>query len=164
MEWVESILNQYGKLGVAQIQQDLMPYSKSGETVKSVHFEVFSQSTVDRLVILARAYIATIESGRPPRKSNSYEGFDLSLDQYLDKLGLPTKKSKTGVKYYKIGEFWFSAKSLAWKINKEGDKTYREGGRVVYSPTVIALIDAIKKSVRQEFKIQFVRTIKNVFA
>ncbi len=163
MEWTLSILDQYGKLGVDQIKKDLAPYSKSGKTVDSVHYEAWSKGTVDRLVIMARAYISTMETGRGPRTSSEYGGFDKGLESYLNDLNLQTKTSKGGIKYYKLGEYWFSAKSLAWKINKEGDKTYRAGGRTIYTPTVDALVDAIKKSIRKEFKVQFTRTIKNIF-
>jgi hypothetical protein len=158
------ILNQYGKLGVEAIQEDVAPLSATGKTKRSVHHTVEQKKEIYTLRILARKFFSAIETGRGPRKSVEYGGFDKGLEEYLNARGLETKVSKNGVKYWKIGNSWVSAKSLAHKINKEGDKTFRMGGRVVYSPTIAKLVQEIKGAVAKDFIHASITRIKNGFS
>lgn len=155
------ILNQYGKLGVDAIQSDVAPLSATGKTKRSVHHTVDQKGDISTLQILARQFFSAMETGRGPRKSSTYGGFDKGLEDYLNARGLQSKVSKGGIKYWKIGESWVSAKSLAHKINKEGDKTFRMGGRVVYSPTIAKLVQEITTAVRKDFIHSSITRIKN---
>jgi hypothetical protein len=56
-----------------------------------------------------------------------------------------------------------AAWGLAKKIQKEGDKTFKQGGRIVYSDDVDKFVDELKKECRKAAKIKFTRTIKNAF-
>lgn len=157
------ILSKWGKIGVEQIKTAVAPLSTTNETVNSVRDEVSGTPTSDTLKILGRPYFSTLETGRGPRKSAQEGGFKDNLEQYLKLKNLPTKKSKTGVTYYQIGPYWFSAKSLAWKINKEGDKTYREGGREVYSEVLAKFVEELKAAIREEYRSKFMVQIKTSF-
>lgn len=155
-EGSQSIVNRltdYGKLGVLALRTDVQKVSATGKTADSIRFEVSAESdgTVT-LRFLGRAFFKALETGRGPRKSSTYQQYDISLQEYLEAKGLPSKISKTGVKYFRLGEYWFSAKSLAWKINKEGDSVYKKGGRIVYSPTLTKLVSELKRAITQDFK------------
>lgn len=123
---IQDILTAYGAIGV-QMLKNAVP-KVTGKTAASIHAEVGE----NRLKIFGREFFRALETGRSPRESSSYGHFDSNLEGWLRAKGFPTKKSKSGVTYYKLGDQWFSAKSLAWKINKEGDKTFRQGGKDVY--------------------------------
>jgi hypothetical protein len=145
-------LTEFGKLGVLALRTDVQEVSATGKTADSIRFEISVES--DGTIVLrylARAFFKALETGRGPRKSSEYQQYDVSLEEWLESRGLPSKTSKSGVKYFKLGEHWFSAKSLAWKINKEGDAIYKKGGRIVYSPTLTKLADEIKRAIISDF-------------
>lgn len=156
-------LTEFGKLGVLALRTDVEPYSATRETINSIRFEISVEN--DGTIVLrfvGRAYFKTLETGRGPRKSSSYGQFDLNLEAYLEARGLPSRVSKSGIKYFKLGEHWFSAKSLAWKINKEGDSVFKKGGRIVYSPTLSKLAEEIKRAIISDFSKYFIREIIKV--
>lgn len=159
---LKQVLDQYGRLGVEALKEDIAGLSTTNKTAESIRYEITEKDEVVRLQILARAYFSTLETGRGPRKSSTDGGFKDNLTEYLDAKGFVTKTSKSGIKYYKIGDNWYSAKSLAWKINKEGDKTYRSGGRVVYSPTITKLAQEIITAVKRDFIQSTITRIRNV--
>lgn len=161
---IEDTLNEYGKLGVESLKGDVRPLSATSKTERSIHHTVEVKYPIYRLRILARQFFSAIETGRGPRKSSSYGGFDKGLEEYLKARGVASKVSKSGTRYYKLGESWVSAKSLAHKINKEGDETYRKGGRVVYSPTIAKLVAEIKAAVKKDFIHAAITRIKNGFS
>lgn len=161
---IVDLLNQYGKIGVDALKADVAPYSATHKTQESIHYTVEEKGYISTLQILARAYFSTMETGRGPRKSSAYGGFDKGLDQYLQARGLPSRVSKSGIRYYKLGSSWVSAKGLAHKINKEGDATYKKGGRVIYSPTIAKLVDEITAAVAKDFIHSAVTRIKNGFS
>lgn len=145
----QEILEAYGPIGV-EVVRNAIP-KVTGKTSASVRSEVEH----NRLSIYGRAYFRALETGRSPRESSSDGGFKDNLEGWLKAKGFQTKKSKTGVTYYSIHGQWFSAKSLAWKINKEGDKTFRQGGKEVYFNEVekflAELTEKISKSKADEY-------------
>lgn len=154
------ILTDYGKLGVEALRQDVQKVSATGKTADSIRFEVdIPEEGLEKLTFFGRQFFKTLETGRGPRKSNEYGGFDKSMEEYLEARGLPSKVTKSGKKYFRIGDYWFSAKSLAWKINKEGDQTYKKGGRIVYSKTLSKLVVELRRAITKESTRSFIKQI-----
>lgn len=148
-------LEQWADKGVAVIQDAVSKVSSSGATAASVRKEMISK---DHFQILGRAGFQAIETGRGPRKDNAYGEFDKHLEQWMQHEGFPSKVSKTGVKYFSIGGQWFSAKSMAWKINKEGDHRYRTGAvRDVYSKALAKFVEQMENAIIKD-KLQEVKT------
>ena len=141
------ILDRFGRLGVAMLKTQVSKVASSGDTGESIYYETSDNG----LQLIGRAAFASLETGRGPRKNSESSGLDTKLDKWLDIQGFPTKTSKTGVKYYKMGDFWFSAKSLAWKMNKEGDKKWRQGHgakvRDVYSSALAKFVELLEKAI-----------------
>lgn len=134
---------------VTKVKADIQPYSVSGESAKSVRAEVISPTEeVDRLVIYGPAYI---ETGRGPRESSKESGFEDRIYQWVQSVfpGESPVAQKKLAKYFR------------WKINQEGDKTFKEGGRKVYSDTLIKMTDEIKAAAVKEFRIKFSKFVKN---
>lgn len=135
------ILDTYGKIGEESLKQDVDKVSATGKTKASVRYEIVKEGTTQSLIWYGRKFFKALETGRGPRKSDQYQEFDVSMYEYMQARGigadLPEKKRKQ------------LARFLAWKINKEGDKTFKMGGRQVYSDNlnkiVQELIAAVKK-------------------
>lgn len=138
------LLSKYGDIGI-QMLQGLIP-KVTGKTAASLHKDV----TKDRLIIWGRPFFRALETGRSPRVKTQQGDFKQNLDEWLRAKGFETKKSKSGIVYYKIGTQWFSAKSLAWKINKTGDKTFRQGGKDVYFSQLEKFIEELNAEVKKE--------------
>lgn len=146
---VKEILEAYGKIGVARVKQLLEIVMATGKTINSVKYEVTNTGTMDRLQIKARPFTSAIETGvSPTTKGPSKEMID-SLTEYAQARGMDKPKS--------------AAWAIAKTIQKEGDKTYRQGGRDVYSSGVDELVKEIKGAIRKEFKIKATSLIKNTF-
>lgn len=137
------ILKTYGELGTKAIKAEVSKISATGKTAESVEYEVKSDDDTDKLIIYGRAFFSTIETGRGPRKNDSYQGFDKSMLEYMKSRGigadLPEKKREQ------------LARFLAYKINKEGDKTYKEGGRNVYSNALEKIIKELRIALTKDF-------------
>lgn len=144
LESAVKILTDYGKLGVEALRQDVQKVSATGKTADSIRFEVAVENGAITLRFLGRQFFKAIETGRGPRKSSTYQEFDLNLLDYMKArgigAGLPEKKLKQ------------LAKFLAYKINKEGDSVFKQGGRIVYSPTLSKLVSELKRAITQDFK------------
>lgn len=143
----QPILEQYAILGVALLKENVSKVSASGKTAASIS----SYVTKDRLQLIGRGYFDALETGRGPRESSQDSGFKSGLEEWLQIKGFETKTSKSGTKYYKLGDQWFSAKSLAWKINKEGDSLWKKGHgekvRDVYSIALDAFAEELSRKV-----------------
>ncbi len=150
-----AILNEYGIMGVKAIQTVLRPESATGDTVKSIRYEVKIKDTVHSLIIYGRKFIKAVETGRGPRKSDEYQEFDKYMLRWMAARGigtdLPQKKKEQ------------LAKFLAYKINKEGDDLYKSGGKVVYTPTVEKLEKEITDRITQDFIQSTITRIKDGF-
>jgi hypothetical protein len=147
METLRKILEQYGNLGVEGIKADVQKVSATGKTAESVRHEVTYKDPIWKLTFYARAFFKALETGRKPRESTEYQEFDVSMLEYMQARGIGSDLSDKKKKQL--------AKFLAYRINKEGDKTYKQGGRIVYSQTlsklVDELIDALKKDVIRNY-------------
>jgi hypothetical protein len=162
----KDVLIKYAPIGVAVLKTNLQKVNTTGKTAASIRAVVTDTS----LKLIGRGYFAALETGRGPRKESAYGEFDNHLDEWLNAKGFSSKTSKTGVKYYKLGDQWFSAKSLAWKINKKGDKLWRKGKgakvRDVYSSAldkfVQLLIEEIKKDKLKTVKKTVFDSLKNL--
>lgn len=150
---LSQVLDNYGKLGVAALKQDVDKVSATGKTAASIRYEVVQKDTMQSLVIYGRQFFKALETGRGPRKSNQYQEFDVSMYEYMQARGigsdLPEKKRKQ------------LARFLAWKINKEGDKTYKAGGRIVYSPTLTRIIKELTEAVKKDVIGMFISEIRS---
>lgn len=145
----EKILDAYGKIGVQAIKQRVEVMSATGKTAASIRYE----SNEDTLIIYGRKFFETIEKGRGPRKSSEEGGFRDSMYEYMVAKGigadLPEKKRRQ------------LARFLTLKINKEGDKTFKKGGRNVYSDVVNKLVSELRKALIEDFRNSSITLIKN---
>lgn len=143
----QEILERYAPIGEQVLKDAVSKVSSSGRTASSIHAEVEK----DRLIIYGRAGFAALETGRGPRKSSEYGEFDKHLEEWMQDQGFQSKTSKSGTRYFKLGDQWFSAKSLAWKINKEGDKKWKQGHgeivRDVYSKALAKFVDQLSNAI-----------------
>lgn len=151
---VKDVLTKYGIIGVQALKQDVQKVSATGETEDSIRFEVSQEGTLTTLFILARAFFSTLETGRGPRKSSEQGDFLDNMWEYVQARGigadLPEKKRRQ------------LARFLTLKINREGDKTFKQGGRIVYSPTLTKLIDEIRAAVKKDLFGMYVKDVMSV--
>ncbi len=155
MESTHAILDKYGKIGVEALKQDVQKVSATGETADSIRYEVSGSAETDRLQIFARAFFSTLETGRGPRKSSEQGNFQDNMLEYMKSRGigsdLDEKKRKQLARFF------------TWKINKEGDQTFKSGGRIVYSPTLTKLVAELRTAVLKDFKRHTITVIKEAF-
>jgi hypothetical protein len=151
---VLEILEAYGKIGVQRIKQALEQVRATGKTINSVKYETSENNGVARLVIKARPYTSAIETGVKPVSAGSKPGIPpemiANLTEYAQARGMEKPES--------------AAWGIAKKIKQVGDKTYRMGGRTIYSDDVINLVNEIKKEAKKEYSIRFTTFIKNTWA
>jgi len=143
------ILQKYAPVGVRLVQTALEQVRASGKTIQSVKAEVIESNTVDRLQIFARPYTNRIEQGIGPTKKGPSSEMIKSLTEYAQARGFAKPES--------------AAWGLAKKIQKEGDRTHKQGGRVVYSDDVDKFVSELKNECRKVAKVKFTSTIKNSF-
>ncbi len=143
------ILEAYGKIGVERIKQALEQVRATGKTINSVKYETSETNGVSRLLIKARPYTSAIETGVSPSTKGIPPDMITSLTEYAQARGMDNPKSAA----------WAMAKT----IKKQGDRTFRKGGREVYSDDVIKLAKEIKTVVGKEYRINFTKFIKNTF-
>ena len=158
---LKDVLSAYAPKAVAAIKQSLQGISVTGKTMNSIRSEV----TETHLTVYGRGFMEAVEKGRGPRKNATYGEFDKHLEEWLQAKGFPSKKTKKGTTYYQLGQQWFSAKSLAWKINKDGDKLFKSGQtRDVYTTVVEKFLEELKAALaadqKQEFKKKVLESVK----
>lgn len=148
METTVKILQTYGAIGVQAVKSDIDRISVSGKSRDLTRFEVTSKNNVDTLIIFGAPYL---ETGRGPRQSSETSNFLDNIDLWVqDKF-----PGESPVKQRQLAKFF------RYRINKEGDATFKKGGRKVYSDTLDKLVEEIKAEVRKDFHIQFTNMIKN---
>jgi hypothetical protein len=153
---IDEILNNYGKLGVIALKESVQKVSATHNTENSIRYEVTKTADLYTLAYYARAFFSAMETGRGPRKSTTYGDFDTSMEDYMRARGIGNDLSEKKFKQL--------AKFLTYKINKEGDTTYKKGGRVVYSPIITKLIAEIKRAVTHDLIHSTITRIKNGFS
>lgn len=141
---LEQVLTQFGLLGVEALRKDVQKVSATGQTADSIRFEIQKKDNGNYVFrLLGRKYFSTLETGRGPRKSSEYGEFDLNLLEYMKARGIGADLSEK--KRQQLAKF------LAYKINKEGDKTFKKGGRIVYSETLSKFIDELTRAIKKDF-------------
>jgi hypothetical protein len=150
MEAVNELLDAYGRAGVELIRQ-VVPKA-TGKTAQSIEYEVYP----NRLVIYARAFFTALETGRGPRKSDEYQGFDKSLLEWMKAKGIGGELNEKKQKQL--------ARFLSYKINQRGDRTFRSGGKTVYSQVVDKFIqelsDEVIKMMTKEYTDKYVNDLQ----
>lgn len=152
MELIKNTLNNYGILGAELLKAAIQPLSATGKTVRSIGYSVTSKNDNDTLVIFGREFIATLESGRGPRKSGQQGNFLGNMLEYMAARGIGSDLSDKKKKQL--------ARFLTWKINKEGDKTFKQGGRQVYSNDLNKFIDQLHAALVKDFHVTFRNNLK----
>lgn len=151
MDTIKQTLNTYGQRGVNALRQDVQKVSATGKTADSIRYEVSFKEGVHTLAIIGRQFFKALETGRGPRTNSEYQGFDQSLLEYMQARGigsdLPENKRNQ------------LAKFLALKINKEGDRTYKQGGRQVYSKTLDKLVKELIEAIKDDLRILAINKI-----
>lgn len=149
-----SVLNKYGQIGVKVLKQAIAPIDATGKTQASIRYVVDGE---DSLKLIGRAFFHAIETGRGPRRSDEDMGFKDNMLEYMKARGIGADLSEK--KREQLEKF------LVLKINKEGDSTYKKGGRVIYSDVMETfkkeLVDEIKKDFGLTIKEQLKQTFKN---
>lgn len=149
------ILNKYGLIGVEALKQDVQKVSATRKTEQSIRYEVKLKDLITSLTFYGRQFFSTLETGRGPRKSSTYGGFDDSLLEYMKARGIGADLSEKKRKNL--------AKFIALKINREGDQTFKKGGRIVYSQTLTKLVDELTKAVKDDIRVYYAKRIVNGF-
>ena len=138
---IMDILNAYGKLGVELTKQTLEASKATGKTINSVRYEVTANDNKERLVIKARPYTSALETGIKPVSAGS-------------KPGIPPEMIENLTEYAKARGFE-KPESAAWgiakKIKQVGDRTYRIGGKDVYSDAMKDFSEEIIEAIRKDF-------------
>lgn len=132
----------------------------TGKTRDSVDYQVTKDESSITLKVTGRPFFKSVETGRGPYKQGGYQEFDKHLEEWMEARGFQKKTTKKGINYYLIGDQWMSGKSLAYLINKRGDKKHREGGIDVYSSDTDRLIAELKKDLAQYIKEDLISVIK----
>jgi len=139
----------YGTVAVRIVQTALEQVRASGKTIQSVKTIISEDKGVDRFQIVARPYTNRIEQGIGPTTKGPSREMIKSLTEYAQARGMDKPES--------------AAWGLAKKIQKEGDRTFKKGGRIVYSDDVDKLVKEMTNDIKKEVRIKFTRTIKNSF-
>jgi len=140
----KEILEAFGRVGVDRAKQLLEKHNATGKTVESVKFKVESNNERDRLTIKARPFTSALEDGiRPTSKGVSGEMIE-SLTEYAEARGMDKPKS--------------AAWAIAKTIQAKGDKTYRMGGKDVYSNAM----EDLTKDITKELTKDMLREIKSI--
>lgn len=153
MDNVVTTLNNYGVLGVQMLKAAVSKVSATGNTEASISFEVTSKEDSDTLKIFAREFFSALETGRGPRKSSTESGFQDGLEEWMRARGIGSELSDK--KRKQLAAFF------RWKINKEGDATYKKGGRQVYSNDLEKYIEALKEALKKDFVLSFRNNLKS---
>ena len=153
---VTQILNNYGVIGVEVLKKAISQVEATGKTAQSIRHEVTSSDTTDTLTIYARAFFELIEKGIKPSGKNPSPAMIEFLTEYAKERGMTNPESAA----------WGIAISQMKGVKGKhsgGDKTYRSGGREVYSPELIKFVDELTKVIATEFRKGFVTEIKGAF-
>lgn len=146
---VATILNQYGALGVEVLKQSISSIQASGKTAQSIRFEVESSDNKDRLMLIGRKFFELIEKGIRPSGKNPPPEMIQMLTEYAKARGMDKPES--------------AAWGIAKTILKEGDKTYRSGGRLVYSPELVKFVQELQEVLTKQFKKDVITSIRGAF-
>jgi len=148
------VLNKYGKIGVEALKQDVSKVSATGETAASIRYEV-SIGVISTLTYYGRKFFKALETGRGPRKTNEESGFKDYMLKYMAARGIGSDLSQK--KRENLAKF------LVLKINREGDATFKMGGRTVYTPTLEKIKEELTDEVVKDRVKSYTKTIVDGF-
>ena len=146
---ITSVLTVYGSIGEQVLKDALDKVSATHKTVNSVRSEVTSTEKSDRLQLLAREFTELLETGRKPTSKGPSSEMIEFLTDYANARGMDNPKS--------------AAWAIAKTINKEGDKTFRAGGRDVYTNVLNKFVEELKVECVKTFVGSTVNEIKQAF-
>jgi len=146
---ITQILQVYASIGEQVLRDALDKVSATHKTINSIRSEVTSTATEDRLQFIGRKYIEALETGRKPTsKGPSPEMIEL-LTEYAQARGMDNPKS--------------AAWAIAKTINRDGDKTFRIGGRDVYSSELNKFVEELKGEISKTFAGFYLKEIKQAY-
>ena len=140
---LKSTLTTYGQIGV-NVLRNAIP-NASGKTRASIRFVVDDEN----LMFFGRQFFKLLEKGRGPTSKNPSPDMIESLTEYARARGMENPKS--------------AAWAIAKKLNKEGDKTHRAGGRVLYSDVMDTFTQDLAKALKEDYGKTLSREVKNAF-
>lgn len=130
-----STLKTYGQIGEQVLKQAIAALDATGKTQASIHFTVDEEDT---LRFYAREFTPLLEKGiRPSTKKPSKEMID-AMTEYAKARGFDNPEK--------------AAWAISVKQLKDGDKTYQQGGRVVYSDVMDTFTQDLKVAISKDFK------------
>lgn len=142
---LESTLKTYGQIGVDVLRQAVQPYDATGKTRLSIRFE----STKQKLVFFARNFFQLLEKGiSPSNKKPSKEMID-SMTEYAKARGFSNPEK--------------AAWAISVKQLKEGDRTHKAGGRIVYSDVMDTFKEDFKTTLAKDFAKNTLSELKETF-
>ncbi len=146
---ITQILEVYGSVGEQLLKDAVDQVSATHRTVQSIRHEVTSGETWDRVQWIGRKYIQALETGiRPTDKGPSSDMIEM-LTEYARARGMDDPKSAA----------WAMAKT----IQREGDRTFRIGGRDVYSSELNKFVEELKEEIKKTFVGSYLSEIKQTF-
>lgn len=138
---VKSTLTTYGQIGVEVLKQAVAPHDATGKTRESIRFVVSDED--ESLTFYAREFFKLLEKGIKPSTKK------------------PSKEMIEAMTEYAKARGFDNPEKAAWAISvnqlKEGDKTHRSGGRVVYSD----VMDTFTRDLSEALKKDFGKTIRD---
>lgn len=141
---LNSVLKTYGQIGTEVIKKAVAPHDATGKTQQSIRFVVDEQE--QKLMFFAREFFKLLEKGiKPSDKKPSKEMIEM-MTEYARARGFDNPEK------------------AAWAISvnqlKKGDKTHRQGGRIVYSDVMGTFAEDLKKDLAKEFGKSIIDNIK----
>jgi len=146
---IQEILKQYGVIGVQVLRDAIQKVEATGKTAQSIRYELDSEGSNDRLYLIGRAYFELIEKGRRPTTKNPSPDMIEFLTDYARARGMEKPES--------------AAWAIAKKINKEGDSTYRSGGRLVYSPELSKFVEELTLVISKQAGKDYLTSVVGAF-
>lgn len=143
---LESTLTTYGQIGVDTLRDAVAPHDATGKTRESIRFVVEGG---ERLMFIAREFFQLLEKGiRPSSKKPSKEMIDM-MTEYARARGFDNPEK------------------AAWAISinqlKEGDTTFKKGGRVVYSDVMATFTKELGEELAKDHGMTLSRQFKEAF-
>lgn len=142
---LQSVLQTYGQIGVKLLRQAVAPLDATKKTFNSIRFG----SDAKGLKFFAREYFSLLEKGRRPTSKNPSPEMIANLTEYAQARGMENPKS--------------AAWAIAKKINKDGDKTFNSGGRVVYSDDMKTFTKELATELAKDFGKEIAQNFKKEF-
>lgn len=144
-----SVFKTYGQIGVEVLRQAVGPHDATGKTRASIRY--VADMDDESLIFLGRAFFQQLEKGvKPSTKTNT-----------------PSKEMIEFMTEYAKARGMDNPEKAAWAISvnqlKKGDKTFRQGGRIVYSDVMDTFVQDFKEALAKDFGKKMVTDFKKAF-